>query len=179
MPYKSSRSRYLIIPLLLLLLLGGGYLAMQMHTWPHVPTYGAMLYGYGVPNNYQSCGWHTGGDWFAPEGTPIFAIEDGVVIHVGPLWFDGPDVGRGPYSIILYHEEAGYYTTYGHNRVALVEPADLVQRGQQIAELGDLGYSGSPHLHLEKVVVPYTGDWQHPFVGCDGYVDPGNRWSPF
>lgn len=179
MPERPRWYTRLLLILLLLLLLGGGYLAQQMRHWPHVPTYGAMLWDFGVPISYQSCGFHTGEDWFAPEGTPIFAPEPGVVVYVGPLWLDGPGRGRGPHSIILLHEAAGYYTTYSHNRVALVQPGEQVARGQKIAEIGDEGYSGSPHLHFEKVVAPFTGDWQEPFQGCDGYVDPGQRWSPF
>ena len=154
------------------------WLLPQMREWPHVPTYGAMSWGYGQPVSYQSCGFHTGDDWFAPIGTPIFAVEDGTVLYVGPLWLDGEGVGRGPYSIVLYHEAGDYWTTYGHNSVALVEAGDEVRRGQKIAELGDLGYSPAPHLHFEKVVTPFTGNWEQPFVGCDGYVDPGDRWSP-
>jgi murein DD-endopeptidase MepM/ murein hydrolase activator NlpD len=122
---------------------------------------------------------HTGQDWFAPVGTPIYAIEDGSVVYVGPMWLSGEGVGRGDYSIILFHEAEGYYTTYGHNSVALVAAGEQVRRGQQIAEVGAEGYSPSPHLHLEKVVTPFTGNWQQPFVGCEGYVDPGGRWSPF
>ncbi len=146
---------------------------------PHIPTRGIMLYGYGIPVDYQSCGFHTGQDWFAPVGTPVYAVEDGTVVWVGPLWLSGVGVGRGENSIILFHEAGGYYTIYGHNERALVAVGDDVERGQQIAEIGDEGYAPSPHLHLEKVVTPFTGDWTNPFIGCDSYVNPGDEWSPF
>ena len=73
-------------------------------------------------------------------------------------------------------DHGGVYTTYSHNQRALVEAGEVVRAGQRIAELGDEGYSGLPHLHLEKVVVPWTGDWRQPFTGCTGYVDPGADW---
>ncbi|MGH2543691.1 MAG: M23 family metallopeptidase, partial [Ardenticatenaceae bacterium] len=165
--------------LALLLLVAAPPLFSELRSWPHVPTRGVMLHGFGVPVSYQNCGFHTGQDWFAPADTPVYAIEDGVVVYVGPLWLDGPKRGRGPYSIILYHDSGGYYTTYGHNSVALVAAGEPVQRGQKIAEVGSEGYSPAPHLHLEKVIAPFTGDWQKPFAGCEGYVDPGGRWSPF
>jgi murein DD-endopeptidase MepM/ murein hydrolase activator NlpD len=168
---------WIILLLIILLLVGGWFTVVQR--FPHVPTRGVMLHPFGVPVSYQTCGFHTGSDWFAPVGTPVYAIEDGSVVYVGPLWLSGPGVGRGDYSIILFHEEGDYYTTYGHNSVALVIPGERVSRGQKIAEVGDEGYSPSPHLHLEKVTARFTGDWQQPFVGCDGYVDPGNMWSPF
>jgi len=150
-----------------------------LNRYPHIPTYGLMGYAFGVPVDYQTCGFHTGQDWFGSTGTPIYAIEDGIVLYVGPLWFAGPDVGRGAYSIILYHEAGDYYTTYGHNSVALVNEGDTVERGQKIAEMGNEGYSGSPHLHLEKVITPFTGNWQEPFIGCEGYVEPGTSWDPW
>jgi murein DD-endopeptidase MepM/ murein hydrolase activator NlpD len=177
----NLRRRLLLLVLLLLLLagIGGAVMAARMRSWPHFPTRGAMLHPFGVPVRYQTCGFHTGQDWFAPVGTPIYAIADGAVVYVGSLWLDGPGVGRGEHSIILYHSRGNYYTTYSHNSAALVQEGESVRRGQRIAEVGDRGYSPSPHLHLEKVVTPFTGDWQQPFAGCDGYVDPGNRWSPF
>jgi murein DD-endopeptidase MepM/ murein hydrolase activator NlpD len=141
---------------------------------PHVPTWGLMGAGFGQRVSYQNCGFHTGQDWFAPPGTPVFAVADGTVAYVGPLWLDGPGQGRGPYAIVLDH--GGVYTTYSHNQRALVRAGETVRAGQRIAELGDEGYSGLPHLHLEKVVVPWTGDWQQPFPGCTGYVDPGGDW---
>lgn len=145
--------------------------------WPHVPTRGAMLWPFGVTVDYQSCGFHTGQDWFAAEGTAVYAIADGVVVHVGPLWTSAPGTGRGDHAIVIEHD--GYTTTYSHNRASLVEPGQIVHRGQVIAELGNEGYSRRPHLHLEKVEARYTGDWTRPFDGCQAYMDPGLRWSPW
>jgi len=145
--------------------------------WPHMPTHGAMLWGFGVPVDYQECGFHTGQDWFAAEGTPVFAIADGVVMYVGPLWSSAPGTGRGDHAVVMEHE--GYTTTYSHNRIALVSAGEPVERGQVIAEVGNEGYSRRPHLHLEKVEARFSGDWTRPFDGCDVYVDPGMLWSPF
>jgi len=144
---------------------------------PHVPTYGLMLHPFGAPVSYQTCGFHTGQDWFAPVGTPVFAVAPGRVVYVGPLWMAGPNVGRGPYATVIEHE--GYHTTYSHNSVTVVEAGQTVAEGQKIGEVGDEGYSGWPHLHLEKVTAPWTGDWRRPFDGCAGYVDPGDEWRWF
>jgi murein DD-endopeptidase MepM/ murein hydrolase activator NlpD len=136
-----------------------------------------MLGGFGEPVAYQDCGFHTGQDWFAPPGTPIFATADGLVVYVGPLWLDGPGSGRGPQAIVLDH--GAYYTTYSHNRSAEVRPGQSVEAGERLGESGDEGYSVLPHLHFEKVVGPWTGDWRRPFEGCDVYADPGAEWRWF
>ncbi|HYN87849.1 MAG TPA: M23 family metallopeptidase [Ardenticatenaceae bacterium] len=176
---QRSRGRQGLALVVLALMVGmAAVLGIRvMRSWPHIPTMGVMLHPFGVPVRYQNCGFHTGQDWFAPTGAPIYAIADGVVAYVGPLWLDGPDVGRGPYAIILDH--GTYRSTYSHNRAALVQAGEQVRRGQRIAELGDEGFAGGPHLHLEVVASEWTGDWQRPFAGCDGYRDPGRRWSPF
>lgn len=177
------RHRFITFIVGLLLIIASGYGVWYLRrapTLPHIPTRGAMLWPYGIAVDYQSCGFHTGQDWFAAVGTPVYAIEAGTVVYVGPMWLQGEGVGRGDYSIIIYHAaEGGYYTTYGHNSVAFVTPGEVVERGQEIAEIGDEGYAPSPHLHLEKVRAPFTGDWQQPFVGCEGYVNPGDEWGPF
>ena len=153
------------------------FVATEMKDRPHAPVRGAMAIGFGRPVDYQDCGFHTGQDWFAPSGTPIYAVEAGTVVHVGPLWIQGEGVGRGDHAIVIEH---GFYsTTYSHNRAALVSSGDEVTRGQQIAELGAEGYAGGPHLHFEWIVAPYSGDWQQPFYGCDDYVDPGMGWGWF
>jgi murein DD-endopeptidase MepM/ murein hydrolase activator NlpD len=147
--------------------------------WPHTPVHGAMLHPFGTTIGYQDCGFHTGQDWFAASGTRVYAIEDAVVMYVGPLWLQGEGVGRGEHAIVLDH--GATYTTYSHNRVAFVAPGDVVTRGEVIAEVGAEGYAGGPHLHFEqidKLVAPWSGDWRKPFAGCDGYVDPGLAFAP-
>lgn len=141
----------------------------------HIPVRGVMGSAFGREIRYQDCGFHTGQDWFAPAGTNIHAVNEGLVRYVGPLWLAGPRVGRGDMAIVIEHE--GYITTYSHNRAAFVSAGERVARGQVIGEVGSEGYSGGPHLHFEKIVTPYTGDWRRPFLGCEGYVDPGMDWA--
>ncbi len=84
---------------------------------------------------------HAGIDLAAPLGTPIGAVGDGVVLKAGPA------TGFG-LAIYIQHEN-GDVTVYGHMYVMDVKTGDIVQAGQQIAEVGSNGFSTGPHLHLE------------------------------
>ncbi len=89
---------------------------------------------------------HTGVDWAAPIGTPIFAAGNGTIIKAG--WDSG--YGR---RIEIQHAN-GYITTYNHLSGfarGTVEGAK-VRQGQVIAYLGQTGLATGPHLHYEVMV---------------------------
>ncbi len=85
---------------------------------------------------------HTGIDLVLPEGSPILAADDGIVILVG-----GGTTGYGNY-VVLEHQ-GGLATLYGHLSKALVKVGDQVQQGQPIGLEGSTGNSTGPHLHFE------------------------------
>lgn len=84
---------------------------------------------------------HGGVDLAAPEGTPIPAAKDGVVIAAGP---------RGGYgnAVEIQHPD-GTTTLYGHASEVMVTPGTSVKAGDPIALVGQTGRSTGPHLHLE------------------------------
>lgn len=135
--------------------------------------------GFKVPISY-SMNWpelgglqflHSGVDVGGGYGTPIYAWRAGKVVYIGPLWLNGPGVGRGDLAIVLDHG-GNQYSTYSHNQKALVQVGDTVEAGQQIAEMGSEGYSLGPHLHFEiRENTAFTEDWQNPWSG-GAYVDP-------
>ena len=43
----------------------------------------------------------------------------------------------------------GFVTRYAHNKKNLVEPGDVVRKGQVIAEMGSSGRSTGAHVHYE------------------------------
>lgn len=86
---------------------------------------------------------HSGIDFGAPSGTPIYAAEGGVVL-VSQYW------GSYGNAVAIDHGN-GLWTIYGHirNGGLLVSKGDTVKRGQKIAEVGSTGNSTGPHLHFE------------------------------
>jgi murein DD-endopeptidase MepM/ murein hydrolase activator NlpD len=89
---------------------------------------------------------HTGVDWAAKIGTPIFAAGDGLVIKAG--WASG--YGR---RIEIQHAN-GYVTTYNHQSAFArgIKPGVQVHQGQVIGYLGATGLATGPHLHYEVMV---------------------------
>lgn len=86
---------------------------------------------------------HTGVDWAAPFGTPIFASGNGTVEKVG--W----EGGYGKF-ILLRHAN-GYETAYGHMTAYAkgIEPGKTVRQGQVIGFVGSTGLSTGAHVHYE------------------------------
>ncbi|WP_370637824.1 LysM peptidoglycan-binding domain-containing protein [Pseudochrobactrum sp. XF203] len=81
-------------------------------------------------------------DIMVPEGTPVKAAENGVVIYAG----DGlKEFGQ---TVLVRHEN-GLVTVYGHNSKINVQRGQKVRRGEEIARSGMSGNAKSPKLHFE------------------------------
>jgi murein DD-endopeptidase MepM/ murein hydrolase activator NlpD len=81
-------------------------------------------------------------DIAVPEGTPVKAAENGVVIYAG----DGlKEFGN---TVLVRHED-GLVTVYGHASEIKVARGDTVRRGQEIASSGMSGSAATPKLHFE------------------------------
>jgi murein DD-endopeptidase MepM/ murein hydrolase activator NlpD len=89
---------------------------------------------------------HTGVDWAAPYGTPIFASGNGVVEKAER------EGGYGNY-VRLKHAN-GYETAYGHMSAFAkgMEPGKKVRQGQVIGFVGSTGMSTGAHVHYEILV---------------------------
>ncbi len=139
-----------------------------------------LIRGFGAPVDYQAGGTHTGIDVANPrvngEEPPIYAVEAGTVVHVGPLYCDTANACRGGNSIVLHHGD-DVYTVYSHNSAASVQVGQQVRAGEMIGRQGNEGYSFGSHLHLEvHTGAPFSGDWQQPFKG--GQFEDPMQWLP-
>ena len=88
---------------------------------------------------------HRGTDFAAPEGTPIMASGDGIIIKAG--W-----CGGGGNCVKIKHNKT-YQTIYAHmkNFSKISIPGKRVKQGQVIGYVGSTGLSTGPHLHYEVI----------------------------
>jgi murein DD-endopeptidase MepM/ murein hydrolase activator NlpD len=90
---------------------------------------------------------HTGIDMSSPEGSPVFAADDGVVILAGGSFVNGVLVGYGNYVVIAH--AGGLTTLYGHLLRIAVRAGDSISQGQVVGSEGSTGNSTGAHLHFE------------------------------
>ncbi len=103
------------------------------------PARGRIIEGYGRAAGGKV---NDGIDIAVPEGTPVKAAENGVVIYAG----DGlKEFGN---TVLVRHED-GLVTVYGHTSELKVSRGDTVRRGQEIAISGMSGSADRPKLHFE------------------------------
>ena len=84
---------------------------------------------------------HSGVDFGATYGAPIYAASDGVVTYSG--WHGG----HGNY--VRLNHGGGLETGYGHMSRIAVSPGTHVSRGSVLGYVGSTGLSTGPHLHYE------------------------------
>ena len=97
------------------------------------------------------CGWHSGVDFAAPAGTPVYAVISGTIRHRSY----GAGFGRYQFAISPSPGQpfADGESFYAHTRSRLPDGTEVVA-GQKVAEVGYEGNVQPPgpagaHLHLE------------------------------
>ena len=84
---------------------------------------------------------HSGVDFGAPYGSPIYAASDGIVAYAAH---------KGGYgNFVQVNHGGGLATGYGHMSRFATSPGAHVRQGQIIGYVGSSGLSTGPHLHYE------------------------------
>ncbi len=103
---------------------------------------------------------HFGTDFYAPQGTPLYAPKDAIVKKIGNNGYN--------YSYFILDHGDDLFTVYGHVSEIFINEGQMVKQGEQIALTGGTpGMRGSgfmtsgPHLHLE---VFYQGQHVDPLL---------------
>lgn len=117
---------------------GGNHRLIQGHR-------GAFSHQAGTINEYAL-------DWSMPEGTPVLAARDGVVISVRQdSNHGGSDENfKQCANYVAVRHADGTYAEYLHLQVnsARVQLGETVRTGQLLARSGNTGFSTAPHLHF-------------------------------
>jgi len=103
------------------------------------PDYGTAEAAFGTARGRM----HNGHDVFAPAGTPLVAVDDGVVAEAGS------DGSQGNY---LYLHDPKRERTYVYMHMvapARVKTGEKVKAGQHVGGLGCTGSCWGDHLHFE------------------------------
>ena len=106
--------------------------------------YIASGFGYRIDPIYKTVKMHTGLDFTAPIGTPIYATGNGVISA------DEYDAGGYGNNVVINHGY-GYETLYGHMSRIKVRVGQKVKRGEVIGWIGNTGKSTGPHCHYEVI----------------------------
>jgi murein DD-endopeptidase MepM/ murein hydrolase activator NlpD len=98
-------------------------------------------YGYRTHPIYGDRRLHTGVDFRAGTGTPVYSAGGGVVVFAG--W----KTGYG--NTVVIDHGGSLATLYAHNSALAVSTGATVKRGQRISSAGSTGNSTGPHVHFE------------------------------
>ncbi len=101
--------------------------------------------GYRITQYYS---WrHYAVDIANKKGTPVYAVDAGVVEYIG--W------GTGYGNQIIIDHGGGKKTRYAHLSKFYVAKGQQVKKGTAIAAMGSTGWSTGPHLHFEIIINGY------------------------
>jgi murein DD-endopeptidase MepM/ murein hydrolase activator NlpD len=101
-------------------------------------------FGWRIHPVYKTEKFHTGIDFAAAEGTPIYATGDGVVEKA-----DAAEEGYGNHVVI--NHGFGFESLYGHMSRIAVTVGEKVKRGQVIGYVGCTGLCTGDHVHYEVI----------------------------
>ena len=122
-------------------------------------------YGSTMGGNFQQ---HQGVEFNNPDGTPVHAVGDGVVVFAGPA-------EQGANTVAIRHDRKlkglFIFSTYYHNAQLLVSVGQRVKAGDVIALVGNTGRATNDHLHLEIHAAPVDS------VAL--IVDPNQRYPKY
>jgi hypothetical protein len=132
----------------------------------------------GWGNNFDPAG-HGAWDVGMPEGVPVLAVARGTVVGTGTLngvtYAGSQDedlsaagtIGGSHQNeiAILHNVQSGssgryresFVSVYVHMRQRIVEPGQVVEKGQIIGYNGQTGQAGGPHIHFGIVRLSNTG----------------------
>ena len=111
--------------------------------------------------------------WFDYQGEPVYASNDGTIMYIDK------NSSCGNYIWIKheYNNNHDAWTRYLHlkDNSIKVKVGQKVTRGQEIANMGNTGYSFGTHLHFEFWLVPKG--WKFNYNDRSKYSKPATDYA--
>ena len=107
--------------------------------WPVPKSYSQSLPKVGEPGSFwenRGDRFHCGVDIYAPERSPVYAVEDGLVIKLG--LFTSPDMvdyWNHTYFILIHHC-SGFIALYAEMDQSTLDNDDMIKKGQFLGRVG-------------------------------------------
>lgn len=114
---------------------------VNLNNMPVRDGYMTSSFGYRTDPFNGHTAFHGGIDFAGSEGSDVFAVAEGVVVHAGPR------AGYG--NLVEINHGDGLVTRYAHARAVAVKVGDVVTKDQLVAYMGSTGRSTGTHLHYE------------------------------
>lgn len=111
-------------------------------------------------------GSHSGVDFRAATGTPIYAMASGTVGGTGDTDLSCKGASFGKWILIRYDNNLA--STYGHLSLIKVTNGQRVNRGDIVGYSGNTGHSTAPHLHVSLYPSDAVEVSPKPSLACAG-----------
>ena len=135
--------------------------------WPLTDVLITQLFGKTVDSaRLYTSGSHSGVDFRAAVGTPVFAMANGTVVDFGDTDVACNGASFGKWILIAY--DNGLATTYGHLSLIKASKGQRVTTGQTVAYSGNTGHSTGPHLHVSTYPRDAVEVVGKPSLACTG-----------
>ncbi len=113
-------------------------------------------------------GSHSGTDFRASVGTPVYAMANGVVMGAGDTDVQCKGASFGKWVLIKY--DNGLAAAFGHLSLIKAQKGDRVTARTVIAYSGNTGRSTAPHLHISMYVGDAVEASPKPSFSCKGKI---------
>ncbi len=102
------------------------------------------LFGLKRVYNKQPRDPHSGLDIAAPQGEPVYAVNQGTVVETGDYFFTG--------NTVIIDHGMGVFSLYAHLSKIQVKTGEKIKQGQELGLVGMTGRVTGPHLHWTMIV---------------------------
>ena len=100
-------------------------------------------FGYRTHPVYKTKRFHSGVDFGAAKGVPIYSVQNGTVLRAG--------TARGYGNYIVIDHGSGIKSAYAHMNEMFIKKGQSIKKGDKIGSVGMTGTATGNHLHFEII----------------------------